>query len=126
MPFGSASSADHGTNDLHKETLASSETIVPTTADTANKWHTLASMKLYVAWVLWISLGAVTYGFDLAIYTNLLAFQSFAQRYGAFDAVAHSYIIPARTQAVWNASSSASQIIGGLSAGYLMNKIGRR
>ncbi|PGG96186.1 hypothetical protein AJ80_09867 [Polytolypa hystricis UAMH7299] len=108
------------------EVIPQLDNLIVPRANLEDRWSRLWHMKQFTAWMLYVGLGLVGLGFEWAAFPQFLAFQTFSARFGEFDPTAEMYIVSSGRQAVWNATGSATMLIGGLSAGFIMNKIGRR
>ncbi|KAH8820762.1 general substrate transporter [Xylogone sp. PMI_703] len=95
-------------------------------ADKTHRWRRLLGLKQYFAWVCYSSMGVVMLGFDWSAYPQMLAMPFFAKKYGQWDPAKKLYVVPSSHQAAWNGSSSAAQIVGGFSTGFIIHRFGRR
>lgn len=102
------------------------DNLVVPKANLAERWRRLLHMKQFTLWMLYVSLGLIMLGFDWAAFPQFLALPSYAERFGSFDEGEGAFIVSARVQACWNATSSAMQLLGGFAASFAMDKIGRR
>ncbi len=85
------------------------------------------AFKLYrpaIGWSFLFSLGVVMAGFDPQIISTLVAIPRFQRDFG--NPFGDSYLIPAKWQSAFNLGVPVGQVVGSFSAGYPLERFGRR
>lgn len=77
-----------------------------------------------IGWTVFFSLGVVMLAFDPMLLGNLYAMPAFQREFGIV--YGNGYIIPANWQSALSLGSPAGQVIGALTAGYPMDRFGRK
>ncbi|KAH9917803.1 maltose permease [Fomitopsis serialis] len=100
--------------------------------------HAAASEKAYTPlqavrvywqatlWCLFMCMGALLWGYDSQVGGGLLSVPSFRRDFGFYSGGAGEYILAAQWQSAFNSVSSIGGMFGGLSLGYVSDKLGRR
>ncbi|WVQ78292.1 hypothetical protein IAT38_000377 [Cryptococcus sp. DSM 104549] len=108
------------------QTRQAASTLVAAAAD-EHSTTTIGAMKAHwraVGWCLYISIGALLWGYDVQVAGGMLSVPSFRRDFGyELDGV---YVLPARWQSAFNSVSSVGMMFGGLLVGWLSDRIGRR
>ncbi len=66
-------------------------------------------------------------GFDFGVAGTCTAFPAFQKQFGVpYAGQASGYLVPANWQSGWSGASSAGSILGELTAGWLLDNIGRK
>lgn len=92
--------------------------------------HTLTvkdAFRLYrpaISWSFLFSLGVIMAGFDPQIISTLVAIPRFQRDFG--NLYNGSYLIPAKWQSAFNLGVPVGQVLGSFSAGYPLERFGRR
>ncbi|KAI5840331.1 general substrate transporter [Morchella snyderi] len=80
--------------------------------------------KRVIAYCLYVSLAAITYGFDGAVSGYLLSLPVFVQHFGYnYNG---TFVVPAIHQSTWNGVVVAGGVLGAFVAGPIGNHLGRR
>lgn len=82
--------------------------------------------KRLVFATLYISLAAVNFGYDTSLFSSVQGMQPFAKEFGEYDEKSELYSLPSYLSSVMNSTPFLGKLIGTLSAGYIMEKFGRK
>ncbi|KAI0725563.1 maltose permease [Fomitopsis betulina] len=98
-------------------------------AVTEKSYTPFQAVRIYwkaTIWCLFMCMGALLWGYDSQVGGGLLSVPSFRRDFGFQSGGAGEYILAAKWQSAFNSASSIGGIFGGLSLGYVSDKLGRR
>ncbi len=93
----------------------------------ATLWQRRDLFTQRLVWtMLFVSLSALNFGFDLSLFSSIQSMDSFDREFGVYSELQQQYILPPYLSSIMNSTPYLGKLIGTLTCGFLMERFGRK
>lgn len=93
----------------------------------ATLWQRRDLFTQRLVWtMLFVSLSALNFGFDLSLFSSIQSMDSFDREFGVYSELQQQNILPPYLSSIMNSTPYLGKLIGTLTCGFLMERFGRK